>query len=234
MGRAEAAAVVDAEAADWSTLWRTAHDRLGCLVVKNTFDRPPWRQMDNHEMRHPASHWRFIGRVNDALADAAPAYVVLHDVDSLAALAGRRAWNDDRFFFHAKMPCGPDFLVDYGFSVASLLAAQLGLSKKCLVLDLDNTCWGGVIGDDGLGGICLGQGDAVGEAFVAFQQYAKALKQRGVLLAVCSRNEEHIAREVFEKTPRWSSVWTTSPASWPIGPTRPPTSVRSPAGSISV
>ena len=97
------------------------------------------------------------------------------------------------------MPCAPEFIVDYGFSVASLLAAQLGLSKKCLVLDLDNTCWGGVIGDDGLGGIRLGQGDAEGEAFVAFQQYAKALKQRGVLLAVCSKNEEHIAKEVFEK-----------------------------------
>ncbi len=102
------------------------------------------------------------------------------------------------YFFHAKLPCAPEFIVDYGFSVASLLAAQLGLSKKCLVLDLDNTCWGGVIGDDGLGGIRLGQGDAEGEAFVAFQQYAKALKQRGVLLAVCSKNEEHIAKEVFE------------------------------------
>ncbi len=196
---AEVTALVDAELADWSTLWRTAHDRLGCLVVQNSFDRPAWRQLDNHEMRHPASLWRFISRVNDALADGAPPYVVLHDVDSLAALAGRRAWGDDRMFFHAKLPCAAEFIVDYGFSVASLLAAQLGLSKKCLVLDLDNTCWGGVIGDDGLGGIRLGQGDAEGEAFVAFQQYAKALKQRGILLAVCSKNEEHIAKEVFEK-----------------------------------
>jgi FkbH-like protein len=199
MGRAEVAATVEAEVADWSALWRTAHDRLGCLVMQNSFDRPVWRQMDNHEMRHPASPWRFISRVNEALAEAAPPYVVLHDVDSLAALTGRRSWGDERYFFHAKLPCAPEFIVDYGFSVASLLAAQLGLSKKCLVLDLDNTCWGGVIGDDGLGGIRLGQGDAEGEAFVAFQQYAKALKERGVLLAVCSKNEEHIAREVFEK-----------------------------------
>ena len=198
-GPAEVAALVEAEFADWSTLWRTAHDRLGCLVVQNSFDRPAWRQMDNHEMRYPASLWRFVSRVNDALADGAPPYVVLHDVDSLAALAGRRTWGDERFFFHAKMPCAPEFIVDYGFSVASLLAAQLGLSKKCLVLDLDNTCWGGVIGDDGLGGIRLGQGEAEGEAFAAFQQFAKALKQRGVLLAVCSKNEEHIAKEVFEK-----------------------------------
>ena len=135
------------------------------------------------------------------MADRAPPYVVLHDVDALAATSGRRAWGDPRFFFHAKMPCAPEYLVDYAFSVASLVAAQLGLAKKCLVLDLDNTCWGGVIGDDGLGGIRLGQGDAEGEAFLAFQRYAKALKERGVLLAVCSKNEEHIAKEVFEKHP---------------------------------
>ena len=106
-GRAEVAALVDAELADWSVLWRTAHERLGCLVVQNSFDRPAWRQLDNHEMRHPASLWRFVSRVNDALADGAPPYVVLHDVDSLAALAGRRNWGDERFFFHAKMPCAP-------------------------------------------------------------------------------------------------------------------------------
>ncbi len=77
----------------------------------------------------------------------------------------------------------------------------MGLTKKCLVLDLDNTLWGGVIGDDGLGGIRLGQGDGEGEAFLAFQRYAKALKQRGILLAVCSKNSEHVAKEVFEKHP---------------------------------
>jgi FkbH-like protein len=197
--RAEVAALVETEFADWSLLWKTAYDRLGCLVVQNTFDRPAWRQMDNHESRHPASLWRYVSRVNDRMADCAPPYVALHDVDGLASLAGRRTWGDERFFFHAKLPCAPEFIVDYGFSVASLLAAQMGLSKKCLVLDLDNTCWGGVIGDDGLGGIRLGQGDAEGEAFVAFQQYAKALKQRGVILAVCSKNEERNAKEVFEK-----------------------------------
>jgi FkbH-like protein len=199
MDHANVAALVDEELADWSSLWQTAHDRLGCLVVLNTFDRPAWRQIDNHEIRHPAGLWRFIGHVNCALADRSPPFVVLHDVDSLAALAGRRAWGEPRYFFHAKMPCAPEFIVDYGFSMASLLAAQMGLSKKCLVLDLDNTCWGGVIGDDGLDGIRLGQGDAEGEAFSAFQQYALALKQRGILLAVCSKNEERIAKEAFEK-----------------------------------
>lgn len=201
MSRAEIDALVEAELADWTALWTAAHARAGCLLIQNTFDRPAWRALDNHEMRHPSSLWRYVSRVNDALHESAPAHVVLHDVDSLAALNGRRAWSDDRFFFHAKLPCAPDMIAEYGFSVASLLAARLGLTKKCLVLDLDNTCWGGVIGDDGLGGIKLGQGGAEGEAFLAFQQYAKALKQRGVLLAVCSKNEEKTAKEPFEKHP---------------------------------
>ena len=70
------------------------------------------------------------------------------------------------------------------------------------MLDLDNTLWGGVIGDDGLGGIRLGQGDAESESFVAFQRYVKGLRERGVILAVCSKNTESVAREVFREAPR--------------------------------
>jgi len=92
-------------------------------------------------------------------------------------------------------------MVDYAYGLASLVLAQRGAVRKCLALDLDNTLWGGVIGDDGLSGICLGQGDPRGEAFVEFQRYVRALRQRGVILAVCSKNEEAIAREAFEKHP---------------------------------
>ena len=192
--------LVETEVAHWLNLWRTAYQRLGCQIIQNNFDRPAWRQLSNLESRHAGGFGRYINLVNQAIADSAPAYVSIHDLDDLSASAGRNVWGDERLFHHAKMPCPPQHLVDYGFSVASLLAAQMGLTKKCLVLDLDNTCWGGVIGDDGLGGIRLGQGGAEGEAFVAFR-YAKALRERGVLLAVCSKNTEHVAKEVFIKHP---------------------------------
>ena len=81
-----------------------------------------------------------------------------------------------------------------------MIAAAKGQSKKCLVLDLDNTLWGGVIGDDGLDGIKLGN-KADGEAFVAFQSFALALKERGIILAVCSKNDDANAREPFERHP---------------------------------
>jgi FkbH-like protein len=190
---------VQAEVSGWSALWRIAQEELGAQVIQSNFAAPPWRVMGNLDSRHPAGFSRFISLVNTALAEAAPAEVTLHDVDQLSAASGRWEWGDERFYHQAKLPCSPEYLVDYAHSLASLLLAQLGAGKKCLVLDLDNTLWGGVIGDDGLGGIRLGQGEPESEAFLAFQRYAKALGDRGVILAVCSKNTDAVAREVFEK-----------------------------------
>ncbi len=187
------------ELAHWAALWQTVHETTGCQVVQNNFDAPPARVLANREMRHPAALGSYVARVNQALCDNAPPYVTIHDLDHLSAGVGRWTWADARFHFLAKMPCAPECLVDYAHSVVSVMAAQLGRAKKCLVLGLDNTLWGGVIGDDGLGGIRLGLGNAEGEAFLAIQQYAKDLRGRGVILAVCSKNEESIAREPFER-----------------------------------
>jgi FkbH-like protein len=190
---------VDSEADDWQALWEGAHNRLGCQIIQNNFDAPPWRAFGNFEMSHPAAPGNFIDRVNRELRARAPRWVIVHDRDNLASSIGRWNWGDDRFYHLAKLPCAPECLVPYAHSVAAVVAAHLGRSRKCLVLDLDNTLWGGVIGDDGLAGITLGQGDATGEAYVAFQRYVKALRDRGVILAVCSKNEEANAREPFEK-----------------------------------
>ena len=197
----EVSELLDAEYRDWALLWQTAHDRLGCQILQNNFDTPPWRSLDNHEMRHSAGLSKFIAEINRLLGERAPSYVTIHDVEALSANSGRRAWGNERFFLHAKMPCAPEYLVEYAHSVSSILTAQRGLSRKCLILDLDNTLWGGVVGDDGLGGIRVGQGDPEGEAFLSFQRYVKALRMRGVILAVCSKNDERTAREVFEKHP---------------------------------
>jgi FkbH-like protein len=200
-GREEVRRKVDAEVAAWASLWSTVRENLRCQIVQSNFTTPPWRTMGNLDARHPAGLRRYISLVNHALQDNAPPEVTIHDVDQLAAASGLWEWSDDRFFHQAKLPCSPEHLVDYAHSLASLILAQMGLGKKCLVLDLDNTLWGGVIGDDGLGGIRLGLEDPESEAFVTFQRYVKALGERGVILAVCSKNDDSIAREVFEKHP---------------------------------
>lgn len=193
------AAAVDAAASEWTQLWQILSDRLGCQIIQNNFDAPPWRPFGQLERRLEGAPGRYIERVNNELAQRAPPWVSIHDLDGLAAAVGRWNWGDERFFHIAKLPCAPENLVPYAHGVAALISARMGRSKKCLVLDLDNTLWGGVIGDDGLAGINLGQGDGMGEAFVAFQRYAKSLAARGVILAVCSKNEDAAAREPFLK-----------------------------------
>lgn len=119
--RASVKRKVEEELADWMLLWRTAHDRLGCQIIVNDFDVPPWRSLGNYEMRHPSGFARYVALVNLALSDAAPAYVTIHDIDYLSATWGRWEWGDERFYHHAKMPCSPEHLVDYAHSLASLI-----------------------------------------------------------------------------------------------------------------
>src|SRR4029077_11069761 len=83
--------------------------------------------------------------------------------------------------------------------VSRILAALRGKSRRCLVLDLDNTLWGGAIGDDGLSGIQIAQGDAAGEAFLSVQRLVLALRARGIVLAVCSKNDDEVARLPFRQ-----------------------------------
>lgn len=191
--------LVETELALWRQLWEKAHQTLGCQIVQNNFEQPPWRILGNHERRHSSGLGRFITLVNQAFEDKAPPFVTIHDVDHLASIAGRWKWSDQRVYHYGKLPCGLECISTYAHNIASVILASQGVSKKCLVLDLDNTLWGGVIGDDGLGGIQIGQGDPKGEAYVAFQKYIKSLAQRGVILAVCTKNEDAIAKEVFEK-----------------------------------
>ncbi|HEV8071302.1 MAG TPA: HAD-IIIC family phosphatase [Planctomycetaceae bacterium] len=189
----------ETELADWMQLWETAQSRWNATLIQNNFEPSPERVFGHYTLRHPAARENYLIRLNAMLPEVAPAYVVLHDLYSLAAEAGAETWFDPRFYHEFKMPCGAECLPGYAHSVVSLLRSILGRSKKALALDLDNTLWGGVVGDVGPGGIKFGQGSGEGEAFLEFQRYAKELSQRGIVLAVCSKNDPEKAKEPFEK-----------------------------------
>ena len=143
-----------------------------------------------------------IAAFNQRVAEwAAEGSIVLVDIAHLAECVGLETWDDPGQWHASKLGFAPSLLPVYADVVARTIAAVRGLSRKCLVLDLDNTLWGGVIGDDGLGGIQLGQGSATGEAYLAVQRMALALRARGVILAVCSKNEEANARAPFREHP---------------------------------
>jgi FkbH-like protein len=150
----------------------------------------------------PTSPYAMIGALNARLRDwAAEGKIVLIDVARLAGTVGLEHWEAPGHWFASKLPFAPDMAPVYGDVVARTIAALRGRARKCLVLDLDNTLWGGVIGDDGVGGIQLGQGSATGEAHLAIQQTALELRRRGVILAVCSKNEEAAALLPFREHP---------------------------------
>jgi FkbH-like protein len=188
--------------ADLVRQWRIARDTLGATVIQQTVLPVFPALLGNNEHRLAGSPVRLVELLNQRLRDLADAEGIdLLAVDRHATAHGLDAWYDPVLWHRAKQEVHPQITPFYGDLLGRLLQAQQGRSFKCLVLDLDNTLWGGVIGDDGLEGIVLGQGSALGEAFAAFQGYAHDLSERGIILAVCSKNDEKNALEPFEKHP---------------------------------
>ena len=187
---------------DLRQCWEVARERLGAVVVQQTVMPVLPGLMGGNEHALPGSPARAVAWLNSAIRqDAAEHGALVLGIDERAAQDGIRAWYDPVVWHRAKQEISPFAAPVYGDLVARLVAAAQGRSAKCLVLDLDNTIWGGVIGDDGLEGLALGQGSALGEAFVAVQAYAKQLAKRGVILAVCSKNDEVNALAGFEQHP---------------------------------
>ena len=180
--------------------WDAARESLGCPVIQQTVLPVHPYLVGNQEAQYPISPAAIVTKVNTLLRDAAPkANVHLLTVDTWAAQSGISEWFEASLWHRSKQEIHPRVSNLYGDQVGRILGALRGKSSKCLVLDLDNTLWGGVIGDDGVDGIAIGQGSEAGEAFVALQRYAKGLNQRGVILAVCSKNDEANALLPFEK-----------------------------------
>jgi FkbH-like protein len=182
--------------------WRRARDAFGCQVIQQTCLPLFTGLIGENEHLLAGSPANFVVQLNAELRLAASeAGVDILGVDAHAVQDGTTVWHDPALWFSVKQEISAAAAPLYGDLVARVIAARRGLSAKCLVLDLDNTIWGGVVGDDGVAGLVLGQGSAAGEAYLAFQTYAKALAARGVILAVCSKNDEVVAKTAFAHHP---------------------------------
>jgi FkbH-like protein len=200
--RAAAEAALEQTIGRLRDLWRKAQDSFGCAVLQQTVLPVALPLIGNNEHRVPNAPLRLIRTLNERLrAETHEAGTDLLAVDERVSSDGLGAWHDPVLWHRAKQEITPLAVPLYGELVARILAARQGRSSKCLVLDLDNTLWGGVIGDDGLEGIKLGQGSAIGEAHLAVQRYVRDLSRRGIILAVCSKNDEATALLPFQDHP---------------------------------
>ena len=182
-------------------LVRTLHERTRAEVIVTNFRLPARHDLGAYRSRTLGSDWSFRKWVNLELGLNAPPYLHICDLEFLANRRGGIEAHDARGWFESKQPCSPGLLADLAREVAHLIGSLRRAPKKVLVLDLDNTLWGGVIADDGMEGIEIGDTSPRGEAFKAFQRYLVSLKGRGTLLAVCSKNDHAKAEEVFMKHP---------------------------------
>ncbi len=182
-------------------LCSAARDKSGSQIILCNFILPSSYDLGPMRSKSLASEWSFKKAVNLRLGLNAPNYVQMCDLEFLAYRIGGLAAKDDRHWFESKQMCSPALQVALANEIVHLVRLLRSTSKKVLVLDLDNTLWGGVIGDDGIEGIEIGGVSARGEAFGAFQSYICSLIQRGLLLAVCSKNDFEVAVDPFRRHP---------------------------------
>ena len=193
---ADVDAALDAKAGLFATLW----DRLGAKGVKtiqHALVPPTARYCGIAERLAPAAPANQVRRLNEKLLQAGRGRVHWVDMEALATDIGARNFGATRFWHGAKLDFDQRWLPDYLAPFRAAWRAANARAKKVLVLDLDNTLWGGVIGDDGADGIAIGPGSTTGETFAEWQTYVKALGERGVVLAVCSKNSPEIAATGF-------------------------------------
>lgn len=187
-------------AAELESLW-TRLLASGMAVVQHLFAIPIERPLGNQTPAYAESFAGAVARLNALVVERArPLGVRLVDTEWQASYFGKRVWFDERLWCQARQALSPSYLPALAKATSDVLLLGLGTMVKCVVVDLDNTLWGGVLGDDGPEGIEIGQTE-VGLAFRRVQEALSELRARGVLLAICSRNHEAAVRSVLDTHP---------------------------------
>lgn len=179
-------------------LWTTLQKQNPCHLIQVGFDQPEYGSWGSLEDTLTGGRARIVNSINSLLSENLPSGVSFFDINRVASCLGENFRSEIDWYSSKQYPSleALPLLADH---LVAHLRAAFGYSAKMLVLDLDNTLWGGVIGEDGLGGILLGPPSPEGEGYLDLQRYVKELKDRGVLIAVCSKNNLEDAELPFKE-----------------------------------
>lgn len=186
-----AEALLEEEFGEFRSLWESVREKLGGTILQNNFELPSFRLLGNADASDPRGRARFIGELNRKFAAYAAEQksFYLNDIHYLSACYGLDKWADGAAWNLYKYALAVDAIPSLAANLAAIIKALYGRNKKVLALDLDNTLWGGVVGDDGADGIRIGKDLPAGQVYSEFQEYVKLHKDLGVLLTVCSKND---------------------------------------------
>ena len=182
-------------------LWETLANRYHCPIIQNNFEYPFFRLMGNKDASDCHGRVNFVTSLNMDFYDYAQKHENFYicDVNYISASYGLEKWSEPFYWHMYKYGLAVPAIPYLSFNVANIIKSIYGKNKKAFNLDLDNTLWGGVIGDDGAENVEIGQETALAQSYSEFQEYIKLHKQLGVLLTVNSKNEEKNALSGFER-----------------------------------
>ena len=194
MSPEEISAAIDERYARLEQMWQ-ALGRFRCPIIQNNFELPYYRLLGSRDAYDVHGLSNVIGRLNSKIYDYASTHegFFVNDINWLPASVGLEKWADTSYWFMYKYAMSLDVIPELSYQIAAIVRSIFGKNKKCIAVDLDNTMWGGIVGDDGVEKLEIGQETGTSQAFYEFQQYIKAHKDIGVILTVCSKNEEENA-----------------------------------------
>jgi len=180
----------------FKSVWENLFYKYRCPIIQNNFELMPYRVFGNADCYYKNAINKYVLTLNELLSEYALKNSNMHicDIHYLSAWFGLEKWSESRFWHLYKYGLHMEAIPLLAFNVANIIKAIYGKNQKAVITDLDNTLWGGIIGDDGLENIKLGIETPEGIAYSELQQYLKYLKQRGIILCVCSKNEDETAR----------------------------------------
>lgn len=189
--------MLDIEFRRLTDMWDSIEKKYKCPIIQNNFERPNYRLMGNRDIWDARGRSNFVFRLNQKMYEYAQIHTsfYINDIDYLAQDFGLKEWSNQLYWNMYKYACCMDAIPYVSWSVARIIKSLFGKNKKLMALDLDNTLWGGIVGDDGVEGIKIGQENPQGQVYYDFQEYCKKLAQIGVVLAVDSKNDEKNALE---------------------------------------
>ena len=187
----EVGALFDAEFSRFSLMWENLSKTYACPVIQNNFEYPFWRLLGNKDAGDIHGRVNFITRLNLTFAEYSQTHdnFYINDINYLSARYGLDQWSDPFYWHMYKYSLAVPAIPYLAQSVANIIKSLYGKNKKAFALDLDNTLWGGIVGDDGAENLQIGQDASIGQAYSEFQEYIKAHKQLGVILNIVSKNE---------------------------------------------
>ena len=182
-------------------LWDALKKRYHCPIIQNNFEYPFFRLMGNKDASDYHGMVNFVTTINNAFYEYAQTHDQFYicDINYISASYGLERWAEPYYWHMYKYAVAVPAIPYLSFNVANIIKSIYGKNKKAFNLDLDNTLWGGVVGDDGAENIEMGQETSLAQTYSEFQEYIKMHKQIGVLLTVNSKNDEKNAISGFER-----------------------------------